>query len=271
VLKKIVAIVVIAILILLPLSASASPVAVVTIVGVPGSAGGISNFTITYTSDTQLDLAWTLYGDAVNIMIRGKYKSYPADIPDQNTTPSDGYLVYYGSASAVSDTSMDFSQNVGPIYYKAWAQKADGTWYTAPLKGSKESRDVILATLFGVLAIGAIGFTITGYVKHQPILALFGAAFFLMMGGFAVSQTVTQWDVWYDLMFVSFIFGGLVAMVAFSLDRTERAARRTKAAAEKAEKTRPRTTQEQWAMSQQEADDIYQSTHLPRARRKSRS
>ena len=128
----------------------------------------------------------------------------------------------------------------------------------------------ILIAFFMMAFLAAIIFTVVGYTKHQPILALFGAAFFLIVGGIAYAQSVSQWDVWYDLMFVAFIFGGLIAMVAFSLDRTERAARRTKAAAEKAEKTRPRTTQEQWAMSQQEADDMYQSTHLPRARRKSR-
>ena len=166
---------------------------------------------------------------------------------------------------------MDFSQNAGPIYYKAWAQKADGTWYITPTEGSKESRDVILATLFGVLALGAIVFTIIGYTKHQPILALFGAAFFLIMGGFSYTQSLSQWDIWYDLMFISFIFGGLIAMVAFSLDRTERKARSTKAATEKAEKNRPRTTSEQWSAQQQEADDLYHQTHLPRARRRSHS
>ena len=126
---------------------------------------------------------------------------------------------------------------------------------------------MILATLFGVLALGAIIFTSLGYVKHQPVLAMFGAAFFLIMGGFAYTQSLVQWDVWYSLMFVSFIFGGLVAMVAFSLDRTERKTRSAKAATELAEKRRPRTTSELWSAQQQEVDDLYHQTHLPRANR----
>jgi hypothetical protein len=125
----------------------------------------------------------------------------------------------------------------------------------------------ILTAFFIMSMLAAIIFTTAGYVKRQPILALFGAAFFLLVGGIAYTQSTTTWDLWYLLMFVSFLFGGLVAMVAFSLDRTERATRSTKAAAEKAELTRPRTQQEQWDKSQQEADDMYQSTHLPRTNR----
>jgi len=94
------------------------------------------------------------------------------------------------------------------------------------------SKMTILIAFFMMAFLAAIIFTVVGYAKHQPILALFGAAFFLIVGGIAYAQSVSQWDVWYDLMFVAFIFGGLIAMVAFSLDRTERAARRTKAAAE---------------------------------------
>ncbi len=116
--------------------------------------------------------------------------------------------------------------------------------------------------------LAAIIFTVVGYTKHQPVLALFGAAFFLIVGGIAYAQSVSQWDVWYDLMFVAFIFGGLIAMVAFSLDRTERTARRTKAAADKAAAAKPLTTQEQWNKDQQDADDLYHQTHLPRHSRK---
>jgi hypothetical protein len=130
---------------------------------------------------------------------------------------------------------------------------------------------IMLTAFFLIAALGAIAFTIAGYTKRQPILALFGAAFFLIMGGIASSQSISQWDVWYDLMWVSFIFGGLIAMVAFSLDHTERVARRTKAAADKAEKTRPRTTAEQWSINQAEADDMYRQTHLPRANRRRKS
>ena len=127
---------------------------------------------------------------------------------------------------------------------------------------------IMLAVFFLVATIGAIAFTITGYTKHQPIMALFGAAFFLLIGGIAYTQSTSTWDLWYLLMFVSFIFGALVAMVAFSLERTERATRRAKTAADKAAAGKPLTTQEQWNKDQQDADDLYHQTHLPRHSRK---
>ena len=126
----------------------------------------------------------------------------------------------------------------------------------------------ILIAFFMMAFLAAIIFTVVGYTKHQPILALFGAAFFLIVGGIAYAQSVSQWDVWYDLMFVAFIFGGLIAMVAFSLERTERATRRAKTAADKAAAGKPLTTQEQWNKDQQDADDLYHQTHLPRHSRK---
>ena len=144
----------------------AATTAIVSILGIPAYSGGILSFNVIYTSDTEMDLNWTLNpSTAQNIMIRAKYGQYPADIPDENTMPSDGYLVYYGdglTTTSAVDTSMDFSENAGSLYYKAWAQKVDGTWYVTTGTGNEESRDVILATLFGVLALGAIVFTASG-------------------------------------------------------------------------------------------------------------
>jgi hypothetical protein len=110
-------------------------------------------------------------------MIRGKYGGYPADIPNDTTDPSDGYLVYYGSGLSVSDTSMNFDQNPGLLYYKAWAQKADGTWYMATGTGSKESREVVL---IGLIALGAIG-SIFAIYKRQVLFSIGAAAVWFML------------------------------------------------------------------------------------------
>ena len=113
--------------ILLPVVCKAKS-SVGVVITVVGTTGGISNFTVTYVTDTDMHLSWSFIGDAVNIMIRSKYGSYPANIPNSTTTPSDGNLVYYGSGTSFDDTSMNFDQNPGSLYYSAWAQKADGTW-----------------------------------------------------------------------------------------------------------------------------------------------
>jgi hypothetical protein len=143
----------------------------ITVTAKPHVTGGITNFTIIYVSDTQLDFTWSLFGEATKIMIRGKYGGYPDNIPDPSTEPSDGYLVYYGDATSCSDTSMDFDENPGPIYYTAWAQKDDGMWYTDIQTGWKESA-VLTTIAFIVLALGVSGVAI--WRKH---LLLYLAAF----------------------------------------------------------------------------------------------
>jgi hypothetical protein len=156
----------------------AATVVDVTITATPLVSTGITNFTIVYVSDQRLDLSWGFSGLATQIMIRGKYGSYPADIPNEDTAPTDGYLAYYGNGTSVSDTSMNFDENAGILYYKAWGQKADGHWYTNTSTGWKESREVVL---IGLILIGMIG-TYFALSKRNVLFAVGTAAlwFFLI-------------------------------------------------------------------------------------------
>jgi hypothetical protein len=138
---------------LYPLMVFASTTAVVVVTANPMYSAGITSFTITYVSDTQMDLAWTVDATVDKVMVRGKYGSYPADIPNDHTAPSDGYLVYYGFEFTDSDTSMNFDQNPGILYYKAWAQKPDMTWYVNTSIGKKESKTMALLFLLGFGAL----------------------------------------------------------------------------------------------------------------------
>ena len=92
--KKILAILVVLMLSLLPVGVMA---ATITVTNQPVFTAGIYTFTVTYISDTEMDLAWTIGTGVDKVMVRAKYGSYPADIPDEYTSPSDGYLVYYGT------------------------------------------------------------------------------------------------------------------------------------------------------------------------------
>lgn len=141
-------------------------------------AYGIGGFTITYVTDTQLDLSWYYDAPVVNIMIRAKYGAYPADIPDENTAPSDGYLVYNGAGVTVSDTSMNFDQNPGILYYKAWGQKADGKWIVAPETGWKESRQVVLIALI-ILPLAIMGM---GYGFKKSWILWLAVPFWFILG-----------------------------------------------------------------------------------------
>jgi hypothetical protein len=137
---------------LLPIPALA---ATITVTLVPAVTGGITGFVITYINEKQIDMDWG-YDPATTvnrIMIRAKYGEYPADIPNPATTPSDGYLVYYGNGIHTSDTSMDFDQNPGAIFYKAWGQNADGTWQVTTNTGYKESQIMTLLFFLGFAGV----------------------------------------------------------------------------------------------------------------------
>jgi len=160
---------VVALVVLNAVPVLADTTAVVTIIGIPSYSGGILTFNVTYVSDTEMDLSWTY--DAVtvsNVMVRAKYGSYPANPPDSSTAPSDGYLVYYGSDLSAVDTSMDMNQNAGTLYYSAWAQHPDGSWYVVASTHSEESREVVL---IGLIALGAIG-SIFAIYKRQVLFAV---------------------------------------------------------------------------------------------------
>ena len=150
--------------------ALAATTAVVTILGIPAFTAGITSFTVTYVSDTEMDLNWTVGAGVENVMVRAKYGTPPTNPPDINTAPSDGYLVYYGSDLSAVDTSMDMNQNAGTLNYTAWAQKLDGTWNLVPKTNSQESREVVLIALLG-LSGGLSFFAIKGKNILLAVLA----------------------------------------------------------------------------------------------------
>ena len=168
--------------IIVVLAISLSPIAVlagntVTVNDQPYFSAGITSFTVTYVSDTEMDLAWTVDATVANVMVRAKYGQYPANIPNPNTQPSDGYLVYYGSGLSAVDTSMDMNQNAGTLYYEAWAQKGDGSWYLIPSQGSEESREMI-GLLLGFLAVSLL---IAGLVLKKSWVMWFSIPFWVIL------------------------------------------------------------------------------------------
>ena len=140
----------------------------ITVVARPYIGGGITDFVITYVSETQLDISWSFTGDAVNIMIRGKYGDYPED-------RDDGYLVYYGSDVTTSDTNMDFDENPGPLYYRAWGQKVDEVWYEDYQDGYEESA---ILTLIAFIIFAGIMSYIGSRSTYWILKFLAGGAWF---------------------------------------------------------------------------------------------
>lgn len=119
----------------------------VTVVAVPYVGGGVVDFTATYITDTQVDLEWTRGADIANVMVRAKYGSMPED-------RTDGYFVYYGALEAFTDTSMNFDENAGIIYYRAWAQNNAGIWNDSEVTTSNV--EGIIMTLIGIILLAGI-------------------------------------------------------------------------------------------------------------------
>jgi hypothetical protein len=86
-------------------------------------------------------------GDVDKVMVRAKYGSDLAEIPDENTEPSDGYLVYYGDAASATHWLNMETMSV-PVYFKIWGQRADTTWYTGSKYGLTGGETMILIGMF---------------------------------------------------------------------------------------------------------------------------
>ena len=91
ILKIVLAVVAAVIMATIPIAVLAGNTA--TMVNAPAYSVGITSFTVTYVSDTEMDLNWTYDATVANVMVRAKYGQYPANPPNSATAPSDGYLV----------------------------------------------------------------------------------------------------------------------------------------------------------------------------------
>jgi hypothetical protein len=158
-------------------------------------SSGIYDFKITYVNEQQMDLTWQTGIDISNTMVRAKYGKYPGNIADENETPTDGYLVYYGGGHAASDTSMDFDNNPGALFYRAWAEESDGTWVVDAAGGSKESQ-IMITIAFAMIACG---FSIAGFWLKRTALLIGGVMVWFVFGAWAYNQSISTWDVYYGL------------------------------------------------------------------------
>lgn len=196
-------------LIVTPVSAGIT--ADVTITAIPN--WGITSFTATVISDTQVDLVWTFAPNVSSVMIRAKYGSEPVD-------ETDGYLVYSGTDTSISDTSMNFDENVGILYYAAFGETEPGV-YGASAFDDAEGTVMLLLTLMGASLI----LTVSGYISKRSILAVMGGLFWIIVGVYAYtlsSQDWAAWDIYLALAFGCLMFSlvGIFAPV-ITRDKSE--------------------------------------------------
>lgn len=151
----------------------------VTVLATPMVAEGIIDFTATYVSDYQVDLSWSFADNVTSIIIMMGYDEYPEDIPDIYTAPSDGYLVYSGSATSFSDTHVDLA-GLGVVKYAAFGVKDDGTYI--PYSGAGTEGFMSISWFFLVVVALAVALTWMSF-KSRPMVYLVNvSAMFLWMG-----------------------------------------------------------------------------------------
>lgn len=157
----------------MPISAVADSSVNVVVYGRGDTGGAIIDFTVTPVGDNQLDFTWGYSGNTTGIMIRGKYASYPDDIPDVFTEPSDGFLVYSGNGTSAS---WYFDENISDLYIKAWGANNDGTWLTDADTGVKQS----MIAFIGLIVLAAL-LSIIPLWRPNMVLAAMASGMWLVL------------------------------------------------------------------------------------------
>ena len=127
-----------------------------------------TGFTLTYISDYEIGVDWMKHPLAENTMVRAKYGSYPED-------RTDGYLVYYGTGTSTSDTSVNFDETPSRLYYRAWSEDVGGMW-------SDYAEDNIGGWHVALLTFALIALGLTWFSTRRPEMLLRLAASFMWLG-----------------------------------------------------------------------------------------
>lgn len=194
----------------------------VVVVAQPRFGAGILNFNAQQISENEIYFSWSYAANVTGIMIRGNYGSYPDDIADAMTAPSDGFLVYSGNGT---DYTYNFDENISTLYIKAWGQNVDGSWITDPDTALKESAMTFLA-FFGTLLLASIGLTGFMFYSKNSMLGFPCLILWSLTGGicylFSSSETMTTYETILKLMGFAFLFLGIfAAYAAFAIRKRE--------------------------------------------------
>lgn len=84
-----------------------------------GAGGPPTDLTLTYVDDYTTLVEWTKFPSANNTTIIANFNRIP-------TSPTDGYVLYYGMAETSNDTAINWYDNGGTIYVAAWSDNYSG-------------------------------------------------------------------------------------------------------------------------------------------------
>lgn len=164
------------------------------IVGTPGG------LILTYISDYEVGIEWTMGEDAVNTMVRGAVGRLPEN-------REDGYLVYYGDEASCSDTGVSLDETAAAVYYRAWSQNAGGSW---EVEGISDSIEGVGMTLIFIGVFG-LGFLALALIFRQMVLAFLAGLGFI---GLAIVGWTSS-EVMYDTYWLIGLLGVVALLVCF--------------------------------------------------------
>lgn len=131
---------------------------------------------LTYVDDHELLIEWTKGLNAHNSMVRACVGRVPVD-------RDDGYLVYYGTDSNVTDFSVDLDQT--KVWVRVWSQAAAGHWEDVGIYDSIGGEGL---TFLGFLAIPLV-FMVAFFIWRSNVLAFIAAGGWILVGFFAFGQS----------------------------------------------------------------------------------
>lgn len=128
-----------------------------------------------YVDGDTVQISWTMGLYAENSMVRGAIGRVPQ-------SRSDGYLVYYGTASNTTDNGVDLEDET--VYYRVFSQNSWGVWED---EGIWDSIGGTALMLIAIVVI-ALGITALAFILKNPILHIVGVPAWLALGALLWNQ-----------------------------------------------------------------------------------
>lgn len=181
--------------------------------------GPLVDFTLTYVSDTEIDIDWTMPADATNILIRAAYGHVPTGV-------TDGYEVYFGSGNTTTDDAVTLA-TPEVVYYIAWVQNANGVWNPVFAEATTEEMMSASFLFIGLILLAAILTAIALKVnlilfRMSAAVSWIALAVWLFLSD---STNLSMSDLWTQVLGFVFI---MMAIASFTLQMVTEVKRESK-------------------------------------------
>lgn len=173
-----------------------------------------TSLVLTYINTDTVEVEWVKGLYAYWSMVRAAVGRIPED-------REDGYLVYYGTASTVTDTGHGINLDEDTVYYRVWSQNVWEVWENT---GIYDSIGGIMAILFALLLIPIV-FTVCFLWKREMWLGIIGVVAWFCVGIYYMTElssaaNLTQIsDIWMAMGWICMMATIALGLVLFRWGR----------------------------------------------------